>query len=185
MAIASDGPTTLKKTQLAEAGAVLGRAFHTNPGFVWGVPDEVKRAKALPWFMETAAKLGDKHGVCHTTPEGVEGAAIWLPPGKTYLSLPQLLREGFYKGPFKFGVGSFMKFVTAMSKMEELHKETMKGDHWYLFILGVDPPRQGQGVGSALIQGGLNAADGAGVPCYLETDKIEDVAFYEKQGFKV
>jgi ribosomal protein S18 acetylase RimI-like enzyme len=52
-------------------------------------------------------------------------------------------------------------------------------------VIGVDPPRQGQGVGSALITPGLRKADASRLPCYLETDKPEDVIFYQKHGFEV
>jgi GNAT superfamily N-acetyltransferase len=52
-------------------------------------------------------------------------------------------------------------------------------------IIGVDPPRQGQGIGSALMRPQLEKADGARLPCYLETDRPEDVVFYEKHGFAV
>jgi GNAT superfamily N-acetyltransferase len=52
-------------------------------------------------------------------------------------------------------------------------------------LLGVDPPRQGQGVGGALIAPVLAKTDAAGVPCYLETMKTRNVPFYRKHGFEV
>ncbi len=185
MTTAALGPVRLRQEQTIAASQVLARAFHTNPGFVWGIPDERRRPPKLRWFMEISAKIGDRFGEVYTTPGAVEGAAIWLPPGNTTLSLPQLLRSGFLLGPVKWGIGPFVKFVSVMSRFEKLHKDAMPGDHWYLMVLGVDPPRQGQGVGSALIQPVLRKADDARLSCYLETDKPEDVVFYEKHGFEV
>jgi GNAT superfamily N-acetyltransferase len=178
-------PVRLERGQIEDAGAVLGRAFHTNPGFVWALPDEASRPRKLTWFMRTGAKIGHRHGEIYTTPGKVEGAAIWLPPGKTTLSLGQLLGGGFLAAPLRWGLGPFMKFMSVMNHFEHLHKQAMPGDHWYLFILGVDPPRQGQGIGSSLIAPVLRRADESRLPCYLETDKPEDVVFYEKHGFQV
>lgn len=185
MTTAAFEPVTLKREQIKEAGRVLARAFHTNPMFVWALPDESTRPRKLKWFMEMGTRAGDKYGEVHTTPDDLEGAAVWLPPGKTTLSLMQLVNAGFLAAPVAWGIGPFMKFMKVMNRLEHLHKETMPGEHWYLMILGVDPPRQGQGVGSALIQPGLRKADASGLPCYLETDKPEDVTFYEKHGFAV
>jgi GNAT superfamily N-acetyltransferase len=178
-------PVRLKQEQTDHAGGVLGRAFHTNPGFVWALPDEAARPRKLTWFMRTAVKIGQRQGEVYTTPEKVEGAAIWLPPGKTTLTLGQLLGGGFLMAPLHWGIGPFMKFMNVMNHFEHLHKKAMPDDHWYLFVLGVDPPRQGQGVGSALIAPVLRRADASRLPCYLETDKPEDVVFYEKHGFQV
>ncbi|MFQ5472638.1 MAG: N-acetyltransferase, partial [Dehalococcoidia bacterium] len=41
------------------------------------------------------------------------------------------------------------------------------------------------GVGSALMQPGLEQADRDRVPCYLETAKEINVKFYGKHGFEV
>jgi ribosomal protein S18 acetylase RimI-like enzyme len=87
--------------------------------------------------------------------------------------------------PLVAGIGPFMRFMGAMNRMEHLHKQAMPNDHWYLMVIGVDPPRQGQGIGKALMAPVLRKADESRLPCYLETDKPEDVVFYEKHGFEV
>jgi ribosomal protein S18 acetylase RimI-like enzyme len=177
-------PVAIQQHQIDAAAAVLGRAFHTNPGMVWALPDESTRTRKLTWFMKVGTKAGFADGEVYTTAD-VEGAAVWLPPGKTTLTLLQLARNGFLMAPFALGIGPLMRYGRVLSRFEHLHKEAMPGDHWYLAILGVDPPLQGRGIGSALITPVLRKADTAGLPCYLETDKVEDVAFYEKHGFRV
>ena len=52
-------------------------------------------------------------------------------------------------------------------------------------IVGVVPARQRQGLGRALLQPGLNQADAARLPCYLDTTLAENVIFYQKLGFHV
>ncbi|MEV0320877.1 GNAT family N-acetyltransferase [Streptomyces sp. NPDC050658] len=56
---------------------------------------------------------------------------------------------------------------------------------WFLGTVGVHPDAQGQGLGGAVIRPGLEAADRAGHPCFLETSAERNVAFYERLGFAV
>jgi GNAT superfamily N-acetyltransferase len=57
--------------------------------------------------------------------------------------------------------------------------------HWYLGLLGADPPLQGRGLGSALLEAWLPAVDGDALPAYLETDREENLRFYGRVGFAV
>jgi GNAT superfamily N-acetyltransferase len=52
-------------------------------------------------------------------------------------------------------------------------------------LLGADPLVQGKGVGSRLLQEGVARADADGLPCYLETQKEANLAFYGRHGFAV
>ncbi|OKI00431.1 puromycin N-acetyltransferase [Streptomyces sp. CB02923] len=56
---------------------------------------------------------------------------------------------------------------------------------WFLGTVGVDPGRQGQGLGAAVIRPGLEATGAAGVPAFLETSDARNVRFYERLGFEV
>ena len=100
------------------------------------------------------------------------------------MTIPRLLRSGFMLAPLKFGLTSLPRFLNVTEHLEKLHKQ-QDPRHWYLFILGVDPPRQGQGVGGTLLAPTLERADRERLPCYLETMKERNVAFYRKHGFEV
>ncbi|MEV0122480.1 GNAT family N-acetyltransferase [Streptomyces sp. NPDC050703] len=56
---------------------------------------------------------------------------------------------------------------------------------WFLATVGVDPRRQGRGLGAAVLAPGLEAADRAGRPAFLETSTERNVRFYERLGFAV
>ncbi|GAA2912319.1 GNAT family N-acetyltransferase [Streptomyces thioluteus] len=56
---------------------------------------------------------------------------------------------------------------------------------WFLATVGVDPGRQGQGLGRAVLEPGLEAAARAGYPAFLETSTERNVRFYERLGFAV
>lgn len=96
-----------------------------------------------------------------------------------------MIRAGMMSAPFKFGIGAFGRFLSANNHLEHLHKRDVPQQHWYLMILGVDPPRQGQGLGSAVILPVLDRADRENLPCYLETAKERNLPFYRKHGFEV
>ena len=57
--------------------------------------------------------------------------------------------------------------------------------HLYLAVLGVEPSRQGEGLGSELLPPGLELCDREGIPAYLETAKERNVSFYSRHGFRV
>jgi len=139
----------------------------------------------MPWFMEVWARYCHKYGQVHTTADNVAGVAAWMPPGKFPASLVTMMLAGMVFVPLKFGPAAFGRLMSSTNYVERLHKRDVPLRHWYLPTLGVDPPRQGQGVGSALIQPVLSRADAEGLLCYLETETAGNVAFYERHGFEV
>ncbi|RSN58267.1 MULTISPECIES: GNAT family N-acetyltransferase [Actinomadura] len=54
---------------------------------------------------------------------------------------------------------------------------------WFLATVGVDPDAQGRGLGAAIVRAGVEAAEAAGYPAFLETSSERNVAFYERLGF--
>jgi ribosomal protein S18 acetylase RimI-like enzyme len=66
-----------------------------------------------------------------------------------------------------------------------MHKLHPRYPHWYLWFLGVEPERQGRGLGSELLRLLSAKAEADRVPCYLETDKPSSVKLYEHHGYRV
>jgi GNAT superfamily N-acetyltransferase len=56
--------------------------------------------------------------------------------------------------------------------------------HFHLGPVAADAGKQGQGIGTALMQAFCDRVDRDGALAYLETDKPENVGFYEKFGFE-
>ena len=177
--------TIMTGGQIVESGQVLGRAFWDDPMTMYLMPDEKRRATGLPWFMTLATRYGHNFGEVHTTSGNVDGNAVWLPPGETKIPATRMLMNGMLSAPFKMGLGATNRFMKIMNTFEHLHDRDVPEPHWYLMLLGVDPPRQGQGVGGALVQPILARADADKLPCYLETQKAKNVPFYQRHGFEV
>ena len=103
--------------------------------------------------------------------------ALWLPPGtdRDGAAVVRVLSETV--APSKHA-----EMFAVAEQMEAAHPTY---PHWYLALLGVDPPHQGLGFGSRLLEAGLRTADADHLPAYLETPNPHSVAFYERFGFVV
>lgn len=60
-----------------------------------------------------------------------------------------------------------------------------KEHHWHIASLAVLPERQRQGIGRQLVNHFCDFIDSRGSVGYLETDKKENVSYYEGFGFKI
>ena len=56
--------------------------------------------------------------------------------------------------------------------------------HWHLGPIGVLPSHQGMGVGTELMTRFCKEVDNCSAKAYLETDRDENIRFYEKFGFR-
>jgi GNAT superfamily N-acetyltransferase len=73
----------------------------------------------------------------------------------------------------------------ALDTLERHRHRHVPSPHFYLSALGVDPHRQGEGTGTALMQPILDRCDREGLPAYLETAVARNVLLYERLGFAV
>ena len=174
----------LRETQIEHAGFVLARAFYDDPFMTYAFPDPDHRFRELPWFFAVGVRATLGAGRVHTD-ERVAGAAVWLPPGLPSLSDEAFLAAGFVDAPRRLGEVTLSRFGANMAHLGEWHARLMPEPHWYLMILGVDPPYQGRGVGGELMQPVLAECDRDGIPAYLETQKARNVPFYRRHGFEV
>ncbi len=170
--------------QTPDAAGVLARAFFTDPAWLWAVPDDARRARVLLWFFDAAIRYGRRYGDVPVSPEG-DGAAILLPPDRPRLASPRLLRVDLWQMPLRAGLDGFSRFLTMWRTLEERHDADVGPRHWYIWLIGVDPPRQGRGVGSALLSSICEQADRDRAACYLDTTNERNLAFYRRHNFEV
>ena len=52
-------------------------------------------------------------------------------------------------------------------------------------MLGTEPARQGEGIGTRLLEPVLETCDADELPAFLESSKESNVAFYTRHGFRV
>jgi ribosomal protein S18 acetylase RimI-like enzyme len=86
--------------------------------------------------------------------------------------------------PFHLGAATTL-FLSYGRAVEQMRAEVAAGPHWYLAGIGVEPSAQRQGVGSALLRPGIEAAARDGLPTVLLTNNEANLEFYESHGFAV
>jgi ribosomal protein S18 acetylase RimI-like enzyme len=177
--------TQLKPSDKIIAAGVLARSFYDYPLFTYYWPDPKRRSRYFQWYCGCILNYGLKFAEVYTTPE-VRGISIWFPPGKTQITTWRYVRSGFLLLPIHMGARQFFEqTMKAEDMVSQIHRELMPGNHWYLWVLAVDPGYQHQGIGTTLMQPGLENADAQRLPCYLETCGEKNVSFYQKRGFDV
>jgi GNAT superfamily N-acetyltransferase len=159
----------------------LTRAFHDDPVMSYIFPDARKRPAILEAFFDVSARqiyLGK--GESYVCEDG-RAAALWAPPGKWKVSTLDIVRNGPRLG--RVMGRRLVLGLRAMNLVERKHPHSPP--HFYLAILGTDPDRQNQGLGSALLSDMLTRADAEGLPSYLEASCEDNRRLYLRHGFRV
>ncbi len=68
-------------------------------------------------------------------------------------------------------------------RLERRHPSA--SEHWYLHYLGVEPRRQGRGLGGDLLRPVLDLCDREGIPSYLESSTERNRVLYERNGYSL
>jgi GNAT superfamily N-acetyltransferase len=158
---------------------VLARAFDDDPISEFLFPDARRRRRALPRYFSILLRAAFLPTGEVWTDNDTDGGAMWTPPSQRRPSTRDLLRFA----PLVPVLGR--RLPQAISTMQAVERHHPRTPHWYLAVLGTDPPRQGYGVGSSLLEPVLARCDAEGLPAYLESSKERNVPFYARHGFEV
>ena len=174
---------SLTRADVRPAAEVLGRALHQDPFFKAIAPGEKERRPILIRQMAGAIRYSLHHGLVEACPN-LEAVAVWLPPGRTHVDLGRMTQAGpaalwdMMSMPPK----AMRRAMPFRKPMDDLHRRVAPGPHWYLWILGVDPRYQRQGLGTRLVHHRFADIDGSAI--YLETARRVNVSYYERLGFE-
>ena len=190
-AMSSSDPIPVEVVALPRAGQsraveLLTLAFLEDPLYRALIPGADDRRRSLQALWSALITTANRYGVVDTTPD-IAGIACWLAPGNVDLGLWPMVRTGLAlpRAMMQFPADSRKRFLEMASVTDRIRRERVPQPHWYLWALGVEPERQGQGIGRSLLTDGLARADADACPCYLETETEFNVAFYSRWGFIV
>ncbi len=158
------------------AATVLADAFYDDPFVGWMYPNAKRRhgrhrrmvARMLRLTRPRARPLWNGGAI-----------ALWMPPGEQ----PLTARDQLRMVPDLLGWG--LRAPRVMAVLDLMDREHPKEPHWYLFMVGSDPARRGQGHGQAVIQPVLDECDRDGIPAYLESSNPANIPYYARFGFEV
>jgi ribosomal protein S18 acetylase RimI-like enzyme len=164
--------------------AVLARAFAADPFFSYLAGDAPERSQRMRDGWRAILRHASAGLAATWTTGDRAGAAVWIPPGRSASGTLDQLRMLPAMGRL-VGWGRLRSVAAALETLERRRRHHAPASHWYLSALGVEPDRQGEGIGSALLAPVLAEADASAVPCYLETAVGRNVLLYERHGFDV
>ena len=159
----------------------LSLAFHDDPTWSWAFPDaEVRQAQYRVWwrFLLEGALRFESPAVYVT--DGLEAAAVWLPPGESELApeqeaaVPEIVRRLVGARADTF-IELLERFAAA---------QPADPPHYYLSLLGVHDDHRGRGIGMRLLEENLARFDADGVPTYLESSNAANDHRYEARGYR-
>jgi GNAT superfamily N-acetyltransferase len=161
------------------AAEALALAFADDPCWAHLLPNDSTRAECLlAYFTAEIETLAPDYREIWVTEDG-SGAAVWARPGRWRVPLRVTMAEG-PKMTRIFGRRLPLALWTLL-RLERHHPSTPK--HWYLHYLGVEPRRQGRGLGGALLAPVLERCNRESLPAHLEASTDRNRALYERNGF--
>ncbi|MEU9588568.1 GNAT family N-acetyltransferase [Streptomyces sp. NPDC048193] len=160
---------------------LLDEAFQDDPVSRWVFPgDEYRRGthhRLMAAF--TDAVLAD--GWIDITEDGA-ACALWL-------SVPEDAHDDAHDGgadgpaQVRAAVDPDNERVERIARLtEDIHPAGRA--HAYLWMIGVAPGRQGEGLGTALVESVLDRCDRERLPAYLEASSARSRGLYERLGFE-
>jgi len=170
-----------KESDHEAAAECLALAFADDPAWAHLLPGEETRAERLLAYYsaEIANLVPDLRELWVTDDWG--GAAIWGRPDGWRVPMRRTMREG---PPMARVFGARLPLAMWTQLRFERH-HPRRPAHWYLHYLGVEPRRQGRGLGGALLAPVHDLCDRDGVPAYLESSTDRSRALYERNGFSL
>ncbi|MFF9278726.1 GNAT family N-acetyltransferase [Streptomyces griseosporeus] len=154
---------------------LLDDAFQDDPVSSWLFPEADYRRRTHPRLMAVFTDMVLAEGRVDLTEDG-SACALWLsvPAGEhTDDDGPALLREAV--DPVNERVELIGRLTAGIHPAHRAHE--------YLWMIGVAPGRQGEGLGSALLAHVLDRCDRDRVPAYLEASSARSRALYTRLGF--
>jgi GNAT superfamily N-acetyltransferase len=160
---------------------LLDEAFQDDPVSGWVFPDDEYRRTKHPELMAAFTGIVLAEGRIDVTEDGT-ACALWLSVPADDSADDHAEDDG--PAQVRAAVDPENERIELIGRLTaDVH--TGGRAHAYLWMIGVAPERQGEGLGSALITSVLDRCDREGLPAYLEASNARSRKLYERLGFAV
>jgi len=169
----------IQKKDLKNTVNILTNAFSEDSMWKKVFDDEDKNRV----LTEVMVRFCMKYGNVVSTSDNLEGIMAIAPHDKEMTTLRVILSGSFF---LSMKISKEAKKMEILSKaVEEAKKSLNLGPHIHLLIMGVSQEFQGKGFGGKLLRALIEKAQTEKKSIYLETQKEDNINFYEKYGFSV
>ena len=163
---------------VSRLAGVLADVFIHDPVYTWMLPGRLALKPRLRAMFTAEMKCyGLRQGTVWTTLD-YDGAVVELPPGAWEMPTSMTGKEAL---TWLRAFGTRLPLAARVQRVMEARH--LREPHFYVRTVGVRTARQGQGLGTALMQPTLQRADSAGLPAYIEASSQRSAALYERLGF--
>ncbi|MEU7058339.1 GNAT family N-acetyltransferase [Streptomyces sp. NPDC046197] len=162
---------------------LLDEAFQDDPVSGWVFPGEEYRRATHHRLMAAFTDIVLAEGRIDVTEDGA-ACALWLsvPAGDGHAGGEGGAGEADDATRLRERVDPANERVEQIARlMAQSHPADRA--HEYLWMIGVRPARQGEGLGAALVQHVLDRCDREGLHAYLEASSARSGKLYERLGF--
>ncbi|MFF2507217.1 GNAT family N-acetyltransferase [Streptomyces sp. NPDC058067] len=177
----------------ADLVRLLDVAFMDDPVSGWVFPGLAHRRRTHAALMAAFVDISLSEGYVDITEDGA-AAALWLsvpaaPGGTDGTADPDLDLDPDTDTHADDGPAQLRAAVDPDNeRVEEIGRLTSAAHprdraHEYLWMIAVEPERQGEGLGTALMTPVLDRCDQDGAPAYLEASSARSRVLYERLGF--
>ena len=164
------------ETDIEVLSQVIADAFFPLAPCQWLIGDEAARRDIFPAYFRMYVEHAMADGLVHTTP-GRDAAALWIPLGPQLPSPP----DGYDEHLAEVTGRWVERFVVFDGELDAHHLTGV--EHHHLAILAVRPDRQGQGIGTALLDAHHAVLDERGTAAYLEASDERTRGIYLRHGY--
>jgi ribosomal protein S18 acetylase RimI-like enzyme len=168
----------VRSAAASDEAAIIGvvtLAFGSDPVARWAHPNPHDYLTHFPPFVSAFGGKAFAHGSAYCA-DGYAGAALWLPPD---------VHPDEEKLGAAIEVTSQRVQQDLVAVFEQMASCHPKEPHWYLPLIGIDPNRQSQGYGSALMRHALLPCDRDLISAYLESSNPRNISLYKRHGFEL
>ncbi len=160
--------------------SILSRAFDDNKSVNYVVKQGTARKKRIGKLMEYSFDICNNFGEVWLS-DNKEACALILFPDQKRISLKTIFWDTRLAVSV-IGLNRVKRVMEREAKIKALHPP---GPFTYLWFIGVDSARQGEGVGSRLLQEVIEVCQRKQRPIFLETSVEQNLSWYKKFGFEV
>lgn len=174
----------LRRSEIGAAVALLARGMRDNPLHVaaYGTDPERRRRSLEQTFNTLFRVFGAQQPICALAGGTLVAVTGVAPAGTCQPTAIQMQRLRSLRNIIAIGPVASARAGKWLAAWGERDPDQ---PHSHLGPLAVDAHLQGRGIGSKMMAEYCLRLDARGEAAYLETDKRENVHFYERYGFAV